>query len=145
MSIFLELILALKFDQDNEDINAEINVTPLIDIMLVLLIVFMVTSSVSLESGLDVDLPQAASTTSKDRPSAVIITLAADGRISVQGQQVQTNELEASIKIALDSEKTGLVILEGDKAADLGSAVNVMDIAKAAGATQFAIAAEATN
>lgn len=137
--------MALKFDHDNDDINAEINVTPLIDIMLVLLILFMVTSSVSLESGLDVDLPQASTTQNSERPSAVIISLAADGRISVQGRIVQTQDLQKTIEEELTAGQTQLVILEGDKAADLGSAVNVMDVARAAGAKQFAIAADSAN
>lgn len=137
--------MALKFDHDNDEINAEINVTPLIDIMLVLLILFMVTSSVSLESGLDVDLPQASTTQNSERPSAVIISLAADGRISVQGRIVQTQDLQKAIEEELTAGQTQLVILEGDKAADLGSAVNVMDIARAAGAKQFAIAADSAN
>lgn len=127
---------------DDDEINAEINVTPLIDVMLVLLILFMVTSSVSLESGLDVDLPSAGATSAQETPKAVILTLAADGRISVQGRLAPSGELQQLIAQALKEEGTGLVILEGDKAADLGSAVSVMDIAKQAGATQFAIAAE---
>tara|TARA_R110000868_G_scaffold200435_1_gene447789 strand:- start:742 stop:1158 length:417 start_codon:yes stop_codon:yes gene_type:complete len=137
--------LALNFNDKDDEINAEINVTPLIDIMLVLLIVFMVTSSVSLESGLDVELPTASSTSSGDKPGAVIISLTADGKISVAGKVTTKDQLEQDIKNALAAEKTSLVILEGDKAADLGSAVQLMDIAKAAGATQFAIAAESNS
>ena len=139
------VILALNFNDKDDEINAEINVTPLIDIMLVLLIVFMVTSSVSLESGLDVELPTASSTSGGDKPGAVIISLSAAGQISVAGKQVPKDQLEDEIKSALATQKTSLVILEGDKAADLGSAVNLMDIAKAAGATQFAIAAETNS
>ncbi|MBH47793.1 MAG: hypothetical protein CME71_06445 [Halobacteriovorax sp.] len=139
------VILALNFNDKDDDINAEINVTPLIDIMLVLLIVFMVTSSVSLESGLDVELPTASSTSGGDKPGAVIISLSAAGQISVAGKQVSKDQLESEIKNALTAGKTSLVILEGDKAADLGSAVTLMDIAKAAGATQFAIAAETSS
>ena len=137
--------MALNFNDKDDEINAEINVTPLIDIMLVLLIVFMVTSSVSLESGLDVELPTASSTSGGDKPGAVIISLSAAGQISVAGKQVPKDQLEDEIKSALATQKTSLVILEGDKAADLGSAVNLMDIAKAAGATQFAIAAETNS
>lgn len=127
---------------DEDEINAEINVTPLIDVMLVLLIIFMVTSSVSLESGLDVELPSASTTTTGEAPNAVILTLAADGRISVQGKLAASEELEELIRQALSAEKTSLVILEGDRAADLGAAVAAMDVARKAGATQFAIAAE---
>ncbi len=137
----------MSFNPSNRDdeINAEINVTPLIDIMLVLLIVFMVTSSVSLESGLDIELPEAANTTKSETPAAVILSLGSDGKISVQGNVVTIDQLEQTIRLALETEKTQLVILEGDKAADLGSAVNLMDIAKLAGAKQFAIAAESTS
>lgn len=139
--------MAFNSSNSNKDdeINAEINVTPLIDIMLVLLIVFMVTSSVSLESGLDINLPEATNTSKTETPSAVILSLGADGKISVGGNTVAIDELEQAIRAALANEKTTLVILEGDRAADLGSAVQVMDIAKLAGAKQFAIAAESTS
>lgn len=130
-------------DGDNEDIMAEINMTPLIDIMLVLLILFMVTSSVSLESGLDVELPQVAGNTENKEGSVVIISLDSTGQLSVQGKRVPLEQLGMAIKEAMVTEKTGLVILEGDRKSKLGNAVQIMDIAKAAGATKFAIAAEA--
>lgn len=140
----LEIKLSFNSNRDDE-INAEINVTPLIDIMLVLLIVFMVTSSVSLESGLDINLPEATSTAKSETPSAVVLSLGADGKISVAGNVVAIEQLEEAVRAALANEKTTLVILEGDRAADLGSAVKVMDIAKLAGAKQFAIAAESSS
>lgn len=135
--------MAIHLGDDEEDIVAEINMTPLIDIMLVLLILFMVTSSVSLESGLDVELPQVAGKTEKAEGSAVIISLDNEGRLSVQGNPTDMDNLEQAIKTAMENEKTGLVILEGDRKSRLGNAVQIMDIAKAAGAQKFAIAAEA--
>lgn len=141
----LEIKLGFNSSNRDDEINAEINVTPLIDIMLVLLIVFMVTSSVSLESGLDIDLPEASSTSKGETPAAVILSLGADGKISVAGNVVTIDQLEEAVRAALATEKTSLVILEGDRAADLGSAVKVMDIAKLAGAKQFAIAAESNS
>ena len=137
--------MSFNSPHNDEDINAEINVTPLIDIMLVLLIVFMVTSSVSLESGLDIDHPEASNTAKTETPLAVIISLGSDGKISVSGNVVAIDQLEEAIRVALVSEKTALVILEGDRAADLGSVVKVMDIAKLAGAKQFAIASESNS
>ncbi|MEC7276127.1 MAG: biopolymer transporter ExbD [Bdellovibrionota bacterium] len=131
-------------DGDDDQIMADINMTPLIDIMLVLLILFMVTSSVSLESGLDVDLPEVAGQTEAQEGTAVIISLDNSGSLSVQGRPSQMETLGQDIRAALESEKTGLVILEGDRQAKLGNAVQIMDIAKAAGAKKFAIAAEAT-
>lgn len=135
--------MAIHLGDDDEQIMAEINMTPLIDIMLVLLILFMVTSSVSLESGLDVELPQVAGNTENKEGSAVIISLNDQGELSVQGKRIEFAELSDAIKEAMATEKTGLVILEGDRKSKLGNAVQIMDIAKAAGALKFAIAAEA--
>ena len=130
-------------DGDDEKIIADINMTPLIDIMLVLLIVFMVTSSMSLESGLDVELPQIAGKTEAKEGSAVIISLDEQGSLSVQGKKTSMDELHERLQQAMRQENTDLVILEGDKQSRLGNAVVIMDIAKAAGAGKFAIAAEA--
>jgi len=132
-------------DGDEEKIMSEINMTPLIDIMLVLLILFMVTSSMSLESGLDVELPQVKGQTGETEGSAVIISLSGGGELSVQGRKTTLVDLGRAIREALLAEKTGLVILEGDRQANLGNAVEIMDIAKAAGALKFAIAAESEN
>lgn len=135
----------LNQHEDDDAIIAEINMTPLIDIMLVLLIIFMVTSSVSLESGLDIDIPNTVSKTKKQEGSSILVSLDKDGKISVQGKIVEWNSLQSSITEALKSEGTGLVVFEGDKTSQLGMAVEIMDIAKAAGAEKFAIAAEAVG
>lgn len=128
-------------DGEKDDIVAEINMTPLIDIMLVLLIIFMVTSSVSLESGLDIDLPKTNSQTQAQPGEAVIISLSKAGELMIQGQVAGPN-LKEQIGAALLAAKTEFVVFEGDKSAELGRAIEVMDIAKEAGAKKFAIAAE---
>ena len=125
------------------EIIADINMTPFIDIMLVLLIIFMVTSSVSPESGLDVELPVTGGSerqASPDGETAVIVTLMRDGGSAVQGTPVPLEELEAAIQKALTEQKTGLVILEGDRLSQLGSAVSIMEVARRAGALKIAIA-----
>lgn len=130
--------------QNEEDIVAEINVVPLIDVMLVLLIVFMVTSSMSLESGIDVELPQAASTMEGETEDlkAVIVSLDRSGQLAVQGQVVSSESLRGAITEALKTEGTELVVFEGDRESSYGLAVEVMDEAKAAGAKRFAILAQ---
>lgn len=135
--------MAINLKNDDEQIVAEINMTPLIDIMLVLLIIFMVTSSVSLDSGLDIDLPKTSSKTETKEGQAVIVSLDVSGIISVQGKKVEGAELQAAISGYLQSEKTQTVIFEGDQKANLGRVIEIMDIAKKAGAEKFAIAAEA--
>ena len=136
--------MAMNFGGDPEEdkIIADINMTPLIDIMLVLLILFMVTSSMSLESGLDVELPQVSGGTESKEGTAVIISLDQQGRMSIQGRPSQMSSLKEDLQLAMKEANTGLVILEGDKSSKLGNAVVIMDIAKAAGATKFAISAE---
>lgn len=135
----------LKQQNNNEEeIVAEINVVPLIDVMLVLLIVFMVTSSMSLESGIDVELPEAASSMEgqSDDLKAVIVSLGKDGRLAVQGQVIDSANLREKIAQALKEEGTELVVFEGDRESNYGLAVEVMDEAKAAGARRFAILAQ---
>ena len=135
--------MSLNLGDDNEEsIMAEINMTPLIDVMLVLLIIFMVTSSVSLDSGMDIDLPEVASKPSANEGGAVIISLSKDGQISIQGKITTLGQLQERVAKALKAESTNLVILEGDRASYLGSAVEIMDLAKRAGAIRFAIAAD---
>lgn len=134
--------MAFHTPDKDDQIIAEINMTPLIDIMLVLLIIFMVTSSISLESGLDINLPKVSSTNKGEDAKAVIVSLDKDGRISVQGKRVEFEKLSETIANALKAEGTDMVILEGDQKSKLGSAVEIMDLAKAAGASRFAIAAD---
>ena len=129
-------------DGDSEDIVAEINMTPLIDIMLVLLIIFMVTSSVSTESGLDIDLPKTSSKTQAQAGEAVIISLSKDGAISIAGKIFTGGDMKTEIANALAAAKTEFVVFEGDKSAQIGRAIEIMDVAKEAGAKKFAIAAE---
>jgi biopolymer transport protein ExbD len=132
----------MKHGDDDEDIVAEINMTPLIDIMLVLLIIFMVSSTAALESGMDIELPKTTLTNNKQESEILVITLSKEGRVAVHGKQVETKDISRSIASTLKELKTDSVILEGDTAANLGRAVEIMDIAKNAGAKNFSIAAE---
>ena len=116
--------------------------TPLIDIMLVLLIIFMVTSTAALESGLDIELPKTSITNEKKQDEILIISLGKDGSVALQGKAVKEDELSSAIAAKLQELKTEAVILEGDSAAFLGKAVEIMDMAKQAGAKSFSIAAE---
>ncbi len=124
-------------------IMAEINITPLTDIFLVLLIIFMVTSSVMTQTGVKVDLPQASKAMSQSEPEGVVVTLRPDGKILLNQVEVPSGDLtqlEAMLKTAFEKTKSRLVILEGDRQAFLGSAIEVMDRARNAGAERFAIA-----
>lgn len=130
-------------EEEDGSIVSEINITPLVDIFLVLLIIFMVTSSVMSQMGVDVQLPKASSQTAQSQSEGVIITLLSAGRLKVNGQMLpagRISELESVLKAAFSQTKSRLVILEGDRQAFLGAAIEVMDTARKAGADRFAIA-----
>lgn len=127
---------------NNEDgIVADINMTPLIDIMLVLLIIFMVSSSAAIESGLDVDLPEMNAVSDKTT-EVLVVSLSKEGVIAVKGTEIKVEELQPKIAELLKELKTESVILEGDANAPLEQVMMVMDTARSAGAKNFSIAAK---
>ena len=128
-------------DNDNEGIVAEINITPLTDIFLVLLIIFMITSSAMIESGGRINLPKAVATRSESRGTTV--TLTPKHEIFVNQKKVSEESLEKTLQEALSASPDKTVILRGDKDVLLGETVKVMSIIKRAGASEIAIAAEA--
>ncbi len=133
-------------DGDSElhaSILSEINITPLTDIFLVLLIIFMVTSSVMSQLGMDVELPSSSPELSTTKPGGVVLTLLPDGRMSLLDHTIEAGswtELERELRKAFSRTSGKLLILEGDRKAFLGNAIEVMDRAKRAGAESFAIA-----
>ena len=130
-------------DDSNAEILAEINITPLTDIFLVLLIIFMITSSAMIESGGKINLPKAVATRSESRGTTV--TLTPKREIFVNQKKVSEESLEKILQEALSASPDKTVILRGDKDVLLGETVKVMSIIKRAGATEIAIAAEAES
>jgi biopolymer transport protein TolR len=127
-------------NEENSDIVAEINITPLTDIFLVLLIIFMITSSAMIESGGRVNLPKAVATQSEARGTTV--TLTPKREIYVNQKRVTDETLESTLREALKTSADKTVILRGDRDVLLGETVKVMSIVKRAGASEIAIAAE---
>ena len=126
-------------EEDDEDIIAEINITPLTDVFLVLLIIFMVTSSVIANTGKKVDLPEAVQQ-SQTPPKAVNVTITEDGIVQVNDQVVKLQRLRAHLEKALAATENKTVILRGDRKVVLEQAVYVLDQAQLAGAEGFALA-----
>jgi biopolymer transport protein ExbD len=120
---------------------ADINITPLTDIFLVLLIIFMVTTAVTIESAAHVDLPKAETQTNpSDKPKGVVVTYTADHQIMVDSNNVSIQNLQGSIHDALEKSSDKIVIFQGDPKVILGDMVHILDIAKSAGAEAIAIA-----
>jgi len=119
-------------------IIAEINVTPLVDIMLVLLIIFMLTAHLIAKQAIEVELPRASQSTALP-PTTLAITLKADGAIFLNDKPVTPDALRAAIKDAVARDPKSQAIIAGDKRVSHGRVVWVLDTVKSLGITQFAI------
>ena len=125
-------------DDETGGIVAEINITPLTDIFLVLLIIFMVTTTVLQDESKNIDLPAASE--SEETPEGVTVAVDDTGEILVNDRRVTEEELPGAIEEALASAKQKIVILRGDKGVLLGQAVDILDTAQRLGAKGIALA-----
>lgn len=128
-------------EEGGDSVMAEINITPLTDIFLVLLIIFMITQSAIVESAAKVNLPKATMTQPQEsRGTTVMVT--ADNKVFVNQMPVEIAQLQATLQDLVAEDPKKLVILSGDKTVMLGEAVRIMDIAKRAGAQAISISAQ---
>jgi biopolymer transport protein TolR len=129
-----------------ESVVAEINITPLTDVFLVLLIIFMVTTTAAIDAdkaareGVKVALPQADAagpvTTKKAVP---VLTITASNEIYLFSRKIELGNLEQELTKALKDGNSDTLLLRGDKKVMLGSAVDIMSVAKRAGAKNIGI------
>ena len=122
----------------------EINVTPLVDIMLVLLIIFMLTANLIAKQAIEVELPKAAQG-STPTPTTLAVTLTRDGQMFLNGQPVTPEQLRADVKAALAKDPKTQAIIAGDKDVSHGRVVWVLDVIKSLGVVSFAIQIDPTG
>ena len=134
--------MAIQAGNEQGGLFASINITPLTDIFLVLLIIFMVATAVTIESAAHVDLPKIQSSASTE-PKGVTVTYTAAHQILVNQKPVSENDFVPVLKDALSHATDKLVVFDGDRTVILGDMVRILDIAKGAGATQVALAVSA--
>ena len=121
-----------------------INVTPMVDVVLVLLIIMMVSATYIVSQSLKVELPKAASST--DSVSSVAaVTLTKDGKTYYNQKPVTEGELVSSLRSALAGNKDLNLIVTADKEVQHGNVVHVIDLAKLEGIVKFAINVEIQN
>ena len=129
--------------QDEDEEITSINVTPLVDITLVLLIIFMVTTSViSRNEGLAVDKPEAKSGNTIEGAS-ILVQCPDDGRIAVDGNEIEGDAALVEIitdKLVKDRELQGIV--QCDDEAQVGMMVHLIDLLRDSGVTKYAIATQ---
>ena len=116
----------------------DINVTPLVDIMLVLLIIFMLTAHLIARQVIEVQLPKAAQASSVS-PTTLAVTLTREGRMFLNGTPASPEVLRAAIQTAVAKDPKTQVIVAGDKNVSHGRVVWVLDLVKSLGVTSFAI------
>ena len=123
---------------------AEINITPMVDVMLVLLVIFMVAAPM-MTTGVSVDLPQTKSTpvSGQDEPLAISVT--ADGKVFVQKQEVPLEGLQAKLKAITGEKKDTRIFVRGDKNIDYGKIMAVVGEVNAAGFSKVALITDVGN
>ena len=117
-----------------------INVTPMVDVVLVLLVIMMVTATYIVAQSFNVDLPKTASA-DQPSPSPMIVTLEKGNKTLYNDEVVNEDQLKAKLAIAGKATDANLVI-SADKEVQHGSVMHVIDLAKLAGITKFALNVE---
>jgi biopolymer transport protein TolR len=114
------------------ELSSEINVTPLVDVMLVLLIIFMITAPM-MNTGVSLELPQVTAQNMEDPEGKLVLSIAKDNKIFLGGSQVTWKDLEAKLKANERVKKESALYIEADTHLDYGVVVTAMAIAKNAG------------
>jgi biopolymer transport protein ExbD/biopolymer transport protein TolR len=117
---------------------ADINVTPLVDVMLVLLIIFMVTAPL-LAKGVKVNLPQAKAAQPLNPKEPVVVAVGKDGKIFLGSDEIKADGIADAVRSVLGEDLSRVVHVRGDKEASYGDVVSVMDRLAANGITHIAI------
>jgi biopolymer transport protein ExbD len=120
--------------------DPEINVTPFIDVMLVLLIIFMVTAPM-MAAGMKLDLPRVADAKPLEPASVVVVSIGASGELQVGSDTVTRETLISAVRTKLD-ERSPVVQLRGDHRVAYGTVVQIMNLLAQAGFGKLAIAVE---
>lgn len=137
--------MAIPTQNDGAGIFATINITPLTDIFLVLLIIFMVATAVTIESAAHVDLPRLETPAHPQQSHGVTISYTSDHQIFVNGKHVFEGDLGRAVHDALTRSAEKTVVFDGDPSIILGDMVRIVDIAKSSGAEQIALAVSSNS
>src|SRR4051812_31902447 len=123
-------------------LKSDINVTPLVDVMLVLLIIMMLVAPM-LQKGVDVKMPSAANASDKpDSQGQTVVAIGADKRVYINTQQVRVTDLTSRVVDALEKQKDKVVLIKADQDVDYGTVMDTMDALRAAGVEDMGLITE---
>ncbi len=136
--------MAMAKRDEGKKVNSNINVTPMVDVMLVLLIIFMVITPM-LNNKVNVDLPKAdAATVMEDanKEDAVTVAVTRDGRVFLGGDQVTLDDMGSKISAKLENKTNKEVFFRGDMRANYGKVMDAVDGIRSAGVSQLGLLTE---
>jgi len=122
----------------------ELNIAPLIDMVFILLIFFLVTTSFVRETGVDINRPAAATAVSKQKAN-ILIGVTRDDRIFMDRREIDVRAVRANVERALAENPEGTVIIVADRESRTGIAIKVMDACRLAGAKDVSLAASLSS
>ena len=136
--------MAMAKRDEGKKVNSNINVTPMVDVMLVLLIIFMVITPM-LNNKVNVDLPQATAAVvmeDANKEDAVTVAVTRDGRTFLGGDQVSVDDLGGKISAKLENKTNKEVFLRADARANYGKVMDTIDGVRSAGVSQLGLLTE---
>lgn len=136
--------MASRLGSNDDDVIADINITPFVDIILVVLIIFMVTASTIVKSSIKITLPEAASGEATESTS-LGITLTADGGLLLDGAPTNADAIRAAIRAAKAGGEDVVCLISADKAVAHGRVVWILDLVKTENVGRFAINIDKTQ
>jgi len=122
----------------DDEVIAAINVTPFVDVVLVLLIILMVTSTAIVKASLKVDLPKAASAGASVESTLNVIVMP-DGKLMLDGAEIDERALAAAVRREKAANEKVQAVIAADKRVPYGDVVHVIDVVKTNGVTSFAL------
>jgi len=135
------MALRPRASEEEED---DINMTPMLDIVFIMLIFFIVTASFTKESGVEVNRPSASTAEVKEQGN-IMVAITDNQQIGVDGRQVDPRALRANIERLYAENPQGAVVIQADKNSTNGLLVQVMDAARQAGVFNISLAATQTD
>ncbi|MEZ5691245.1 MAG: protein TolR [Rickettsiales bacterium] len=124
--------------RNKADRFSEINITPMVDVMLVLLIIFMVAAPM-MTSGVTVDLPETSSSAISGQDEPLSVSITSDGKIYIQKTPVEAEQLKDKLMAITKEKKDTRIFINGDKGIDYGKVMQIVSEINSAGFTKVAL------